>query len=155
MTQIQVTINDAEIQQRLAQLTNRYLDLTPALRDVGEYMLRKTRQRFDREVSPEGNKWAPLARRTIRAKRRRVATGKPYRTRARPEDILKDTFTLRDSITYQVSNNTLAVGTNIKHGIFHQSTEPRTKIPRRAFLGLDEDDRTEALDLIREYLSRN
>lgn len=153
MAQIKFVFTDGDLQERLGKIIDRTQNLSPVLADLGEYLLRKTRRRFDTSTAPDGSKWLPLAPRTIKAKRRRALTGKPYRTRARPEDILKDTFTLRDSITYQVGRNSLSVGTNIEYGIFHQAEEPRTRIPRRAFLGLDEDDRTEALDLIREYLS--
>jgi len=144
LTQIRVTINDTQLQQRLSQLAARYLDLTPANRSIGEYLLRRTRRRFDTEIAPDGTPWNPLAESTIKAKRRRQETGSPYRTRARPESILKDTFTLRDSITYQASRDSVAVGTNIQYGIFNQNTRP--------FLGLDEQDRSEILAIISDYL---
>jgi phage virion morphogenesis protein len=153
MAQIQVTITDDQLQAALGNIVDRATDLTPALKNLGEYLVRKTRQRFDTSTAPDGIRWRPLAARTIKAKQRRQSTGTPYRTNARPEDILKDTFTLRDSITYQVSSDALAVGTNIEYGIYHQSEEPRTRIPRRAFLGLDDADRAEAIDIIRDYLS--
>lgn len=149
----QITIVDAELQAALDQLIDRATDLTPALNDLGEYLVRKTRTRFDNSTAPDGTRWAPLADRTKKAKQRRATTGRPYRTRANPGDILRDTFTLRDSITYQASSSALQVGTNIAYGIYHQSTEPRTKIPRRAFLGLDADDRAEAIAIIRDHLS--
>ena len=144
MTQIRVTINDTQLQQRLSQLASRYLDLTPANAQIGEYLLRRTRRRFDTEIAPDGTPWNPLAASTIKAKRRRQETGRPYRTRARPESILKDTFTLRDSITYQASRDKVAVGTNISYGIFNQANRP--------FLGLDDADRSEIVAIISDYL---
>ena len=144
MTQIRVTINDTQLQQRLSQLAARYLDLTPANNSIGEYLLRRTRRRFDNELSPDGTPWNPLAASTIKAKRRRQETGSPYRTRARPESILKDTFTLRDSITYKATRDSVAVGTNISYGIFNQNSRP--------FLGLDEQDRNEIVAIISDYL---
>jgi phage virion morphogenesis protein len=149
----QITVIDAELQAALAEFIGRTENLTPALNDLGEHLLRKTRQRFDTSTAPDGTKWAPLAARTIKAKQRRATTGKPYRTKADPSAILKDTFTLRDSITYQVSSNALQVGTNIEYGIYHQSEEPRTRLPRRAFLGLDAEDRVEAVEIFRDYFS--
>jgi phage virion morphogenesis protein len=154
MAQIQFTVTDSELQAALGEIADRATDLTPALNDLGEYLVRKTRQRFDTSTAPDGTRWAPLAERTKKAKQRRATTGRPYRTRANPGDILKDTFTLRDSITYQVANpQSLAIGTNIEYGIYHQSTQPRTKIPYRPFLGLDAADREEAIDIIRDHLS--
>jgi phage virion morphogenesis protein len=149
----QITVVDAELQAALSEFIAQAENLTPALNDLGEYLLRKTRQRFDTSTAPDGTKWAPLAARTIKAKQRRAITGKPYRTKADPSAILKDTFTLRDSITYQVSSNALYVGTNIEYGIYHQSEEPRTRLPRRAFLGLDDEDRAEAVEIFRDHFS--
>jgi phage virion morphogenesis protein len=153
MAQIQITITDDQLQAALGGIADRATDLTPALKDLGEHLVRKTRQRFNTSTAPDGTKWQPLAPSTIKAKQRRQSTGKPYRTNARPADILKDTFTLRDSITYQASSASLRLGTNIEYGIYHQSEEPRTRIPRRAFLGLDNADKAEAIDIIRDYLS--
>lgn len=145
MTQIQVTINDTQLQQQLSAIASRIDNLTPALRDVGEYMLRRTRKRFDTETAPDGNKWKALKPATIRAKQRRAKTGKPYRTNADPTAILKDTFTLRDSITYQLTNGGVAIGTNISYGIYQQ--------PKRSFLGLDDADRSEILDIFADYIT--
>ena len=144
MTQISIRFEDAQLQQRLAQLASRVVDLTPANRDIGEYLLRRTRRRFDTEIAPDGTPWNPLAASTIKAKRRRQETGSPYRTRARPESILKDTFTLRDSITYAISTDRVSIGTNIQYGIFAQETRP--------FLGLDDADRSEIVSIISDYL---
>lgn len=149
----QITVIDAELQAALSEFIGRAEDLTPALNDLGEYLVRKTRQRFDTSTAPDGTKWAPLTDKTKKAKQRRATTGKPYRTKADPSAILKDTFTLRDSITYQTGSNTLYVGTNIEYGIYHQSEEPRTRIPRREFLGLDDADRAEAVEIFRDHFS--
>lgn len=140
----QIIITDAELQAALSKLSGRIENLTPALNDLGEYLVRKTRKRFDTSTAPDGTKWAPLAARTIKAKQRRATTGKPYRTKANPSDILKDTFTLRDSIAYQVGAESLSVGTNIGYGAYNQPTRP--------FLGLDEEDRAEAIEIFRDHL---
>jgi phage virion morphogenesis protein len=155
LAQISYSFTDAALQAALEGYANRLLNLEPVFEDLGEYMLRRTRQRFDTSTAPDGTKWRPLAPITIAAKQRRQRTGKPYRTRANPTDVLRDTFTLRDSITYQASSSSLAIGTNITYGIYHQSEEPRTIIPRRAFLGFDDADRAEAIDLLLDHLAGN
>jgi phage virion morphogenesis protein len=149
----QITVIDAELQAALSEFIGRTENLKPALDNLGEYLVRKTRTRFDTSTAPDGTKWAPLADKTKKAKQRRATTGKPYRTKADPSAILKDAFTLRDSITYQISSSTLQVGTSIAYGIYHQSEEPRTRLPRRAFLGLDGTDRAEALEIFRDHFS--
>lgn len=144
MTQIQIIIDDSQLQGGLSELSAKLANLKPAMVDIGESGLRKTRQRFDREVSPEGRRWKTLADATIKAKARRKRTGRPYRTNAEPSAILKDTFTLRDSITYQATNSSVAIGTNIFYGIFNQATRP--------FLGVDDGDRIEIVEIIKDYL---
>jgi phage virion morphogenesis protein len=144
MTQIQIVIDDTQLQGGLSELTAKLANLRPAMADIGESALRKVRKRFDQEVDPDGSKWNELAEATIKAKARRKRTGKPYRTNAEPSAILKDTFTLRDSITYQASNSSVAIGTNIFYGGFNQSTRP--------FLGVDSEDQIEIVEIIRDYL---
>jgi phage gpG-like protein len=144
MTQIQIVIDDTQLQGGLSELTAKLANLRPAMADIGESALRKVRKRFDTESAPDGSKWKSLAESTIKAKVRRKRTGKPYRTNAEPSAILKDTFTLRDSITYQASNQSLAIGTNIFYGGFNQSTRP--------FLGVDDEDAIKIVEIIRDYL---
>jgi phage gpG-like protein len=144
MTQIQIVINDTQIQGGISQLSAKLANLKPAMVDIGESALRKVRRRFDTESAPDGSKWKSLAKSTIKAKTRRKRTGKPYRTNAEPTAILKDTFTLRDSITYQPSNQSVAIGTNIFYGAFNQNTRP--------FLGMYDDDLVEIVEIIKDYL---
>jgi phage gpG-like protein len=145
MTQIQIVIDDTQIQGGLSEFTAKLANLKPAMADIGEYSLRKVRRRFDTESAPDGSRWNALSEATIKAKARRKRTGKPYRTNAKPEDILKDTFSLRDSITYRATNSSVAIGTNIFYGAFNQSTRP--------FLGVDDEDAIEIVEIIRDYLS--
>jgi phage virion morphogenesis protein len=152
VTQIQITVTDDQLQAALAELVSSAADLTPAMAEIGEYLVRRTRDRFDRSTAPDGGAWPSLAAATIAAKSRRQRTGKPYRTRANPADILKDTFTLRDSITYQPSSSTVAIGTNIAYGIYHQGGSERPG--KRPFLGLDDIDRAEILAIVSDHLDQ-
>ena len=144
MIQITITIDDLQLQGGLSELTAKLANLKPAMVDIGESALRKVRKRFDAEVAPDGSKWNELSEATIKAKTRRKRTGKPYRTNAEPSAILKDTFTLRDSITYQPSNSSVVIGTNIFYGGYNQATRP--------FLGVDDEDAIEIVEIIRDYL---
>lgn len=81
------------------------------LSDIGEYLVRSTRERADRQVSPDGNAWAALSPRYRR-----------FKDRKRPgRKILRfDNHLLGDQFTYQVAGNELQVGTNAKYGAIHQ-----------------------------------
>jgi phage gpG-like protein len=147
MAQISLRLQFAAALQAIEGITSRANDFSPALADIGESLLLSTRGRFDDETSPEGIDWKPLLPKTIKAKQRRIDTGKPYRTRAQANWILKDTFTLRDSITYLVQPTVLKVGTNIEYGIYNQASRP--------FLGLDDGDRLTISETLSEYLAGN
>jgi hypothetical protein len=144
MAQIGIVMRFAEALKAIEGITNRATDFSPALADIGESLLLSTRGRFDDEVDAEGIDWRPLLPRTVKAKQRRINTGKPYRTRATATSILKDTFTLRDSITYLVEPTVLKVGTNIEYGIYNQASRP--------FLGLDAGDRLTISETLSDYL---
>jgi phage gpG-like protein len=144
MTNIQITIDDTQLQGGISELNAKLANLQPAMVDIGESALRKVRKRFDTSTAPDGQRWNELSEATIKAKTRRKRTGRPYRTNAEPSAILKDTFTLRDSITYQPTNSSVAIGTNIFYGGFNQATRP--------FLGVDDEDAIEIVEIIRDYL---
>jgi phage virion morphogenesis protein len=149
--------------KRLSVLSQRAANLRPAMRSIGEYMLRQTRSRFDSSTAPNGSPWAPLAKSTIAAKARsqnpkyRRAQAKRgrlvKRTRANPADILKDTFLLRDTITYQVELDSVAIGTPQRYGVFHQLGTSRMRA--RVFLGVSSQDRSEIEAIVSDYLSRS
>jgi phage gpG-like protein len=44
------------------------------------------------------------------------------------------------------------VGTPQEYGIFHQSDEPRSKIPQRKFLGVNAEDLAEIDEIVTDYL---
>jgi phage virion morphogenesis protein len=146
MTQITIDVQDSQIQSVLTEAANQLTDLTPIMASIGEYMIDRTRERFDTQTAPGGQGWAPLAQATIKAKQRRQSGGTARtgrsraKTNARPEDILKDTFLLRDTIAYKPTASSVAIGTPQKYGIHHQYGAPRRNIAPRPFLGVNEED---------------
>lgn len=81
------------------------------LEDIGEYLLRATRDRAALQQAPDGTPWAALS-----------PGYKRYKDRKRPGvPILKfDFHMLGDQFAQQVSGDTLLVGTNAKYGAIHQ-----------------------------------
>ncbi len=154
MTNLRVEFTIAEAENLIQGLENRLTDLTPAMKGVGEYMLLKTRHLFDDEVDPDGSRWQALAPSTIASKqRRKTRPGKRARVRAGAADVLKESFLLRDTIAYNADSTSVRVGTPQEYGVFHQSDEPRTKIPQRKFLGVDAEDLTEIIEIVTDYLT--
>ena len=153
MTNLRVEFTISEATDLIQGLENRLSDLTPAMKGVGEYMLVRTRERFDDEVDPDGRKWQALASSTIKSKqRRKTKPGKRARVRAGASDVLKESFLLRDTIAYNVDSTSVRVGTPQEYGIFHQSDEPRSKVPQRKFLGVNAEDLAEINEIVTDYL---
>ena len=137
--------------ERLAGLQ----DLTPAMRDIGEYLLRTTRDRFDEEEAPDGAPWAPLST-SYKARKRRNA-GK----------VLTLDGHLRGNLTYQAGRDRVEVGSpsiyagthqfGAERGAFGTTSRgdpiPWGDIPARPVFGLTGADRDEISDIVLDFLS--
>lgn len=101
---------------------------------MGEYLMRSTRERAAREEDPSGRKWAPLSPAYKRWKEKKRA-GVP---------ILKfDFHMLGDQFAYQVDQQGLLIGTNASYGAAHQfgSTIHRAAHSRLLAFGKDRPNR--------------
>lgn len=128
---------------------------TRMLEDMGEYLLRSTRDRGVLQISPDGKPWAALSPRYAK-----------YKQKKRPGvPILKFDYHMQgDQLSSQVEGNTLYVGTNAVYGATHQFgrrttiTDPETgisfeaEIPARPWLGVSQEDDTEILQIARDHL---
>lgn len=142
-----------EVEQRLNALVRVGAELTPVMEDIGEYLLRTTRDRFVEEEDPEGNAWQPLSEATKARKRRNV------------DKVLTRDGYLRD-IVIRASRDSVEVGSPRIYAGTHQfgaergsfgstgrgSPIPFGDIPARPFLGLSADDRDEIGELVREFI---
>ena len=152
MTQININLNSAIAQSSVSELSRKLSDLTPVMRSIGEYMLSRTRERFDSETAPDGTKWAQLAQATIKSKQRRQTSGSTRsggsraRSNAAPNAILKDTFLLRDTINYRATSRDVAIGTPTKYGVNHQFGTKR--MVARPFLGVNAEDLVEVENIV-------
>lgn len=99
----------AQLQAMLGRLADD--DLSLALKDIGEHLLRSTRQRAAQEIDAEGNPWVALSPRYLRRKQKR-RPGAPK--------LKHDNHMLGDQLSHQVVGNTVLVGTSAKYGAIHQ-----------------------------------
>ena len=142
-----------ETERRLRALAAAGHDLTPAMRDVGEYLLRTTRKRFADEKDPEGAPWAPLSDSTKARKRRNAGR------------ILTKHGHLGRQIVYRAGPAEVLVGSPLVYAGTHQFGAekgsfgsaggrpiPWGDIPSREFLGLSEADGNEVETLVRDFL---
>jgi phage gpG-like protein len=110
--------DDSAFVQAAGRLKGLSGSLGPALQRVGQFVLESTAARFDREVSPDGSRWAALAPSTARRKRGPGRRG----------GILFDTGRLRNSVTvrgapgavFRLEPPVLELGTAIPYGAAHQ-----------------------------------
>ncbi len=143
--------------QRLASAAAQ-LESPRALWDeIGRAMVVSTQQRFETETEPDGTPW-PASIRVL------TQGGKT----------LTDTAAMRNSITHEASNDSVAWGTNAIHAAVHQFgatiraktsaglrfrigerwiTKDSVQIPRRAFIGLSGDDEIEIVDIAQEFMA--
>lgn len=137
---ISIYVADASVRERLKKIQRRTGDLRPALRNVGEMLLLSTDERFEKEIDPSGEPWQANTPFTISQKR---ALG-------RIEKILQSTGRGRSSIAYQVTRDTLTIGTNVSYMRKHQLG---INVPKREFLGLSKEDNEELMVILEEFVT--
>lgn len=100
--EIKVNIQDKEIQQELKKLQSNLTNTKPLLSQIGYTLIDQVEENFEEE-SFFGKKWTPSKR-----------------AKKEGEKTLQDTAHLASSIDFEVSGNTLTVGTNVEYAPIHQ-----------------------------------
>lgn len=152
----QVEIDDAQVRGILDRLVAAAEDLSPAMDRIGSMLVSSVLHRFETGQGPAGVPWKP----SIRA---RVQGGQT----------LIDSGRLRASITYIPGPSSVEVGTNAIYAAIHQFggtihaksaphltfkiggrfvSKDHVTIPPRPFLGIDEGDRAEIANILRDHL---
>lgn len=130
----------------LTQLVNNLDDLAPALGNVGEHLMLTHRDHFDEQRSPDGEPWQPLSPEYAKRKKKNK------------DKILRLNDILRDTLAYNIGNQSLEFGSNkeyaaIQHFGGSADMSPRlAAIPARPFLGLSKEDENEVIEILREFL---
>ncbi|MCX2717826.1 phage virion morphogenesis protein [Helicobacter sp. MIT 21-1697] len=106
-------------------------DLEPVMAHIANALYNSTSQSFEKESSPFGEKWTPLAPSTLKKskgiKKKLIDKGK-----------------LVKSIHTAHTSTQASIGTNIKYAAIHQfggyaGRGHKSKIPQRAFLPIDKE----------------
>lgn len=139
-TTVSLAYDDSAIRAKLAQLKAKTEDLTPAMRDIGEFMLLQHDQRFDKEVDFRGNPLQPLSARTLATKR---AEGKILK-------ILQRTGLMRSRTAYTVTSDSVTITNNDRKARKHQLG---IGVPKREIFGINPtEDVPEIIAIIEDYL---
>lgn len=136
-----ITIDSAEMVAGLRQLQTALGDLRPVFRDIGEYLIISHHERFERQVSPDGQPWADLSA--------GYWAEKPYN---QDKKLVLDGH-LMDELHYNNPTETqLEFGANQVYAATHQFGREDVNIPARPFLGLSRDDEGDVLAIIYRHL---
>ncbi|NKF51370.1 phage virion morphogenesis protein [Shewanella sp. WXL01] len=130
-----------------ARLARQADNLSPALADVGEFLVESTQQRFVDQQAPDGTPWPELSSVTLERKKR-------------GDRILTESGTLADTIHYQLFGDLLQVGSNQEYAAIHQfggvtsakSMFGSQEMPQREFLGIAPFEEQEVADIITAHL---
>lgn len=109
-----------------------------ALRSMGNYMLRSTRERYRATKSPDGKTWKPTKHKGKRWVRTLYAFG--------------DLF--RSIVFFKVNNNTVGVGTNLPYAAAHQYGYKPKNIPQRKYLGFSGKDIEKLKDIATRWFTK-
>lgn len=149
---ITIEVQNKELLDTLHRVVNAVSDMRPVMASIGQELEKRTRDRFETETNPNGQKWAPWAE-----------SYDPAKGGDRPTDgnttILDLYGDMLDSLNWQTEgDNTVLVGFGKDYATYHEygtkSMRRRSMLfaePERGTLG--DDDEEALLDLLNGYLS--
>ena len=154
--QINIELDDNAVRQAFNRLLAGGANVSPLLGEIGEHLQTTTKDRFGTQKAPDSTPWAPLSPATIATKKKN-----------KDKILIQDRY-LRDNISYQLSGDTLLVGSSriyasthqfgAEKGSFGKTTRdapiPFGDIPARPFLGLSDDDRRDTLTIVSDYIAK-
>ena len=147
--------NDDKVQNVITRLIRSSTDRTPVMCDIGNKLLKSTRDRFITQKDPKGKPWAPLS----------VVT--KARKKENKNKILTQRGHLEGNLTYQVGRNSVEIGSPSVYANTHQfgaaqgefgqgksgAPIPWGNIPARPFLGVSSEDRQDIRDIVLDFVS--
>lgn len=152
-------LKEDQITKALGRISVALSDTSSLMHDIGDLMAESTKDNFRQGQAPDGTPWAPKSPATLDAYERR-GDGRP----ARP--LIGPTTTLSTTINYEVGTDSVAWGSNvIQAAVMHLGAPkgslgttsqggsiPWGNIPARPYLGIGDQDRTDILEIIEDYL---
>lgn len=149
---ITIQANTPTVLQALRELEQRMMDMTPAMRDIGQRLESRVRARFETETDPLGHPWAEWA-----------DSYNPAKGGSRPTDgnigILDLYGDMLNSLSWDADSQSVTLGFGQPYAAYHEFGTSR--MPRRGMLfanpdigELAPDDEAEILDVIQDFLSQ-
>ena len=146
---IRVDFDDSDIQQALQKLSKIGGNMPAAMLEISEYLHERSRDHFDNEQSPDGTSWPTFSPEKIAAKEKQ---GVSINKRLHGQ-----TLNLRDTIFPFHSSSEAGVSTGPgteAYAATQMFGDPDRNIEASPFFGIAEQDETEIIDIIHDYLAR-
>ena len=157
---IRVNFNVAPVAEQLAKAKAGLDDLTPVFQDIGEALVKSTRERFPAGTAPDGTRWRQKQPATLAAYLRRGDGNRPY-------TLIGPSGRLGKEIAALATARQVEIGSALEYsavmqfgaakGAFGTNKAGRPlpwgDIPARPFLGLSDQDERTILDIVDEHLS--
>jgi phage virion morphogenesis protein len=140
-------VDDHDVKAALNRLIDAGIHPRPAFKQVGEYLIQVHEKRFDDQVGPDGNAWAPLTEDYKRSKRKMGSRGANL--------ILVLNRTLARYFIYQFEGDDLFFSTSQhteKYAATQQFGRPAANIPARPFMGVNADNSDHIIGVFNRYL---
>ena len=170
MTTPTIVIENDEITAALARLSGALDNLQPAMRELGEYFVDSTTQRFKAGRAPDGSIWAAKSPVTIAAQGGRRTNRLDTRPLFGPSLSLSSTINFEDfpdrvewgsPMEYAAVQQFGAAAGSLgfysgidKNGRSYSGVSPWGDIPARPFIGVSAEDEVNVLDIVADYLAQ-
>ena len=156
---LKIEVNDQGIQDLLSVTQKRFQDLTPAFKNIGEYMIRERDELFRDEKDPEGRPWAPLAESTKYSILRKKKTAKQMARSLAGKKILTQDHHLKRTV-YKAGTDQVVISpdkTSQAYAVIHQlggkaGRGRKVTIPARPHLGFNAENKKEFIEIIKDHL---
>jgi len=162
---IKMTFDDAAVDERFSGMVRRIENLDPALKDIGEYMIREREKLFVEERDPDGNPWQPVKIRTLygsaKGKRytKKGALTKRFVRHLAGKKILTRDHHLRRTV-YRIEGRAVVIAPDKisdDYAAIHQKggqagRNHAATIPARPHLGFSDENRREIRQILTEHV---
>lgn len=140
-------MHDQDLMDLVSRMGSRVNNMTPVMRNFGQYMILRTEERFEDEETPEGVRWQPLSQVTLAMKAQNNDIDK----------ILQAQGNLLLSITPRGLKDGVKISSNMVYAAIHQfggnaGRAHKVKIPARPYLGFNSEDLDEFKRIVKDWI---
>ena len=140
MPNLEITFSiegDVEMLRQLQGVSRDLKSWDKEFKQVGSFLLKTFKQNFDTEGRTLGVPWQSLKPSTVAQKQRL----------GYPSNILVRTGRLKESFKAKAGSFSVVISNPTPYFVYHQSKAPRSKLPRRVMMRLDEKRKQEIVKI--------